>query len=508
MNPEHPNKSSSDHKNLFELHKNADSDIYKFNLDKAIVLKENEVNEALKNKNVRVLCELHEKFCKTSNGVILIAKLISEYLIEEVTERYKSSKFNVDQEKELYSLLLEEFLIFFHVYEKLFAKSENYKKNMYSYSKKFLQANRVSDSILSNCIDEIVKKYYNGEKTNFRKKVKHTISLVIDEDNFTEVYKKQLSSRLLDNLSNEKVEKWVVREMKKQAKFHTKGLEKMFDDLKKSDILSDAFKKENKQNYEVLRIYEAQFRALYKYNWYVSSDTLNCNLPTALREKYKSFERFYESKSKGKVLSLQHSECHAEVYFYAQNQENNKIARKTLKLNNYQLSVLILFNDQDFWTVREIEQVTGISKNFLVKVLESLCFPENIEGILKRFSNRHHERNFFPTDLIAVNDTLKTLQDGETPISFPMSDFKNRMFQVDVRSLKTLILRIVMESENVDQKNLVEKVLKGKFKDVVSSEDVNHEIAYLIDLGFVRRNVNEDGAVLYRLLFFISKKYI
>ena len=128
MNPERPNKSSSDNKSLFELHKNADSDTYKFNLDEAIVLKENEVNEALKNKNVRVLSELHEKFCKTSNGVMLIAKIISEYLIEEVTERYKSSKFDVDQEKELYNLLLEEILRFFQVYEKLFAKSENYKK--------------------------------------------------------------------------------------------------------------------------------------------------------------------------------------------------------------------------------------------------------------------------------------------------------------------------------------------------------------------------------------------
>ena len=61
------------------------------------------------------------------------------------------------------------------------------------------------------------------KKLTFVKKVKHTISLVIDEDNFTEVYKKHLSSRLLDNLSNEKVEKWVIREMKKRAKFHTKA---------------------------------------------------------------------------------------------------------------------------------------------------------------------------------------------------------------------------------------------------------------------------------------------
>ena len=189
MNPEHTNKYSSDHKNLFELHKNADSDVYKFNLDKVIVLKENEVNEALKTKNVRVLCELHDKFCKTSNGVMLIAKIISEYLIEEVTKHYKSSNFDVDQEKELYNLLLEEILRFFQVYKKLFAKSDIYKKNMYSYSKKFLQANRISDNILSNCIDKIVKKYFNGEKFNFQKKVKHTINLVIDEDNFTEVYK-------------------------------------------------------------------------------------------------------------------------------------------------------------------------------------------------------------------------------------------------------------------------------------------------------------------------------
>ena len=499
MNFNHPNKSSSDHNNLFELHKQGDGNIYKFNLDEAIVLAKNEVQEALKSKNVKMLSQLHEKLCKTSNGVMLVAKIISEYFIEEVTKIYISSKFDVNQEKELYNLLLENMLTYFQIYDKVFAKSECYQELMYSYSKNFLQANLISDNILSDCIDETVKKHFNGEKTNWQNKVRHTISLVTDKDNFIEAYKQRLSSRLLDNLSDGKVEKWAVCELKKQATFYTIDLEKLFDDLKVSEVLSNDFKNKNKQNYEVLRTYEAEFRALYKYNWHVS-DNSNCNLPTAMRDKYDSFKRCYESKSRGKVMNLQHSECHAEVYFYAQNQENNKIVRKTIKLNNYQLSVLILFNDQDFWAVKDIELVTGISQNFLVKVLESLCFPPNSEGILKRFSNKHRERNFFPTDLMAVNDTLKTIQDGETPISFPMSDFEDKKCQVDLESLKTLILRIVMENENVDQKKLIERVLKGRFKDEVSAEDVNHEIAYLTDLGFVSRNVSEGGAVSYRFV--------
>ena len=189
MNPKHLNTLSLDHKNLSESHEQADGTIYKFNLDEALVLKENDVQEALKNKNVKLLLKIHNKFGESSNADMMIAKIISKYLIEELTNTYMSSKFNVNQENEFYNLLLEKVLTYFQLYNEVFTKTESYQEVVYSDCKKFLKANLIPDTVLSKCIDEVVKKYFNGEKKDFQEKLTHTFNLVMDEDNFIEVTK-------------------------------------------------------------------------------------------------------------------------------------------------------------------------------------------------------------------------------------------------------------------------------------------------------------------------------
>ena len=266
----------------------------------------------------------------------------------------------------------------------------------------------------------------------------------------------------------------------------------MLEDLEVSKFLTDEFEKKFLQDQD----YKVTVKALNKHNWHIESEVPLCNLPTNISRSYDSLKSFYAKANLRKVLNLQHFESFAEVYFFFEDAYSRKLCESTLKVNNYQLSVLMLFNDREWWKVSEIQEVTRIPWKLLRQVISSLCFPANSDDVLRRFSNSS-DRIILPNDLLTVKDTFTARQiDPEIPISFPMADSEGP-YPVTGNSLMTTILGIVKKNKTVHQSTLMDGIYEV-FVDNVTLDDINREISSLLDLKFFTGELHEDNTVSYQ----------
>ncbi|CAF5206767.1 unnamed protein product, partial [Rotaria magnacalcarata] len=98
--------------------------------------------------------------------------------------------------------------------------------------------------------------------------------------------------------------------------------------------------------------------------WPTQSTNNQCNLPSAVREAYQCFHRFYLSKHNGRQLTLQPSLGSADLIsiFYGKPKEDeiegemrptttvSKERKHTLQVSTYQMVILMLFNTKECWT--------------------------------------------------------------------------------------------------------------------------------------------------------------
>ncbi|XP_030383867.1 cullin-3 isoform X2 [Scaptodrosophila lebanonensis] len=295
----------------------------------------------------------------------------------------------------------------------------------------FLNLNTKSPEYLSLFIDDKLKKGGKGmseqEIETILDKTMVLFRFLLEKDVFERYYKTHLAKRLLLNKSvSDDFEKNMISKLKTECGCQfTSKLEGMFKDMSVSNTIMDEFKSFVNNNNLSLSGVELTVRILTTGFWPTQTATPNCNIPSAPREAFEVFKKFYLDKHSGRQLTLQPQMGTAyinAIFFGRKTTDSDKdkdgpssssngctvpttTRKHILQVSTYQMCVLLLFNNRDVLTYDDIHQETDIPERELVRALQSLSMGKPAQRLLVR-NSKTKTKEIDPTDEFYVNDAF------------------------------------------------------------------------------------------------------
>jgi len=216
-----------------------------------------------------------------------------------------------------------------------------------------------------------------------------------------------------------------------------------------------------------------------------------CNVPLEIATFCKHFEAFYLEKHHGRRLQWQHNlgQCTLKAEFPK--------GVKELNVSVFQSAVLLLFNDQEQWTFKELQETTGLDETELKRTLMSLALSS--VKVLNKADTTKNEitaddsfsfRKEFTSKARRIK--INAIQVRETPqeqSKIQQNVFKDRQYQIDAA-----VVRIMKTRKSLTELQLTTEIL-GHLRFPVQVPDLKKRIESLIEREFLERD-EEDTTVL------------
>jgi len=314
------------------------------------------------------------------------------------------------------------------------------------------------------------------------------------KDVFEAFYKKDLAKRLLLSKSASiDAEKAMISKLKTEcgANF-TNKLEGMFKDIDLSKDIMDAFN-ESKYKDELKAGIDLHVYVLTTGYW-PPYTPVEIKLPKELTEYQDVFKQFYLSKYSGRRLVWQHSlgHCTLKAFFPK--------GKKELSVSLFQTIVLMLFNDAEELSCKEILEATGLddSKGELKRTLQSLAcgkvrvLVKEPKGIPVNENDKFRFRNDFSAKLHRIK--INSIQMKETiieNIKTKQNVFQDRQYQIDAA-----IVRIMKTRKKLSH-NLLISELYNQLKFPIKPADLKKRIESLIEREYLERDPESNTTYNY-----------
>ncbi|XP_071638558.1 cullin-3-like [Temnothorax longispinosus] len=489
----------------------------------------------LKNKKTEDLGCMYKLFSRVSqsDGLRIVCDCVSQFFREQgcalVHEEHESTTNAVLYVQNLLDLK-DRFDHFLHY---SFNNDKNYKQIIVSDFEYFLNLNPKSPEYLSLFIDDKLKKGVKGmteqEFEGILDKTMVLFRLLQEKDIFEQYYKKHLAKRLLLNKSvSDDSEKNMISKLKTECGcLFTSKLEDMFKDLTVSNTIMDEFKDHVRTSGTNLHGVDLSVRVLTTGFWPMPSATRKCNMPTAPRDAFDAFRRFYLAKQSGRQLTLQPQLGSADlnaVFYGPRRKESNCGGLNTpsssssigndsassglvsqrssicsaprkhiIQVSTYQMCVLMLFNKIESFTYEEIQGETDIPERDLVRALQSLSMGKVTQRILLK-----HPRTkaIESTDCFCVNDSFTSklhrvkiqtvAAKGESEPE--RIETRNKIDEDRKHEIEAAIVRIMKARKRMPHNILVTEVteqLRGRF--LPSPVIIKKRIEGLIEREYLAR---------------------
>ena len=257
----------------------------------------------------------------------------------------------------------------------------------------FLNADARAANCLAVYVDELLRVGLRGadEHTVAREldRVIVIFRYLADKDVFEAYYKNHLAKRLLGNKSgSEEAERAMVSLLKAECGYQfTSKLEGMFNDMRISKETSEKYRSHKKGLVNVGvdvrdsenggKPVDVEVSVLSNSHW-PSQNVQPCILPTAVGAAMDRFKNYYLTTYTGRKLSWQTSTGSAEIRLTLPPLKGStKPRRHDLSVTTYQMCILVLFNDRDTLTLKQIRDETQIPEEELRRHLVSLCTPKH-----------------------------------------------------------------------------------------------------------------------------------
>ena len=269
------------------------------------------------------------------------------------------------------------------------------RKRMRESFEDFLNTDARAASCLAVYVDELLRAGLRGATEDQINAELHKVIIVFrylsDKDVFESFYKQHLAKRLLSARSvSDDAERAMVSQLKAECGYQfTSKLEGMFNDMRISRDMQDAFKTHKRNNppqqsaespaHE--KPIDIEVDVLTNGYW-PSQNVPPCTLPQQVQDAIGRFEKFYLEKHTGRKLQWQTSTGSAELKATFGTAPNYR--RHELCMSTYQMCILLLFNEKDTLTLGQIRTQTHIPDQELRRHLISLCTPKH--RILKKGS--------------------------------------------------------------------------------------------------------------------------
>lgn len=222
-----------------------------------------------------------------------------------------------------------------------------------------------------------------------------------DKDVFQKFYSKMLAKRLCQHMSaSDDAEASMISKLKQACGFeYTSKLQRMFQDIGVSKDLNDQYKKHHDKLRETrssgLNEIDFSILVLSSGSWPFGQG-FTFSLPFELEQSVHRFNNFYAKQHSGRKLNWLYNMCRGELI------TNCFRMRYTLQASTFQMAVLLQFNEETAWSIKQLGENTGINNENLIQVLPILlktkllnCYegegklhPESTIELNKDFKNR------------------------------------------------------------------------------------------------------------------------
>ncbi|EIN09693.1 Cullin-domain-containing protein [Punctularia strigosozonata HHB-11173 SS5] len=356
----------------------------------------------------------------------------------------------------------------------------------------FINQNERAPEYISLFIDENLKKGLKGKTDEEVEAVlDKTITVfryVTEKDVFERYYKGHLAKRLLLGKSvSDDAERGMLAKLKVESGHQfTQKLEGMFTDMKVSADTMAAYRTYlNSKEAPDVDINVIVMTSTY---WPMPQPSPQCNLPLALTEASKVFEKFYLGRHSGRRLTWQPSLGNADV------RVTFKARKHDLNVSTFALVILLLFEDlsqDEFLTYEEIKTATAMPEQELQRNLQSLACAKY--KILKKHPPG---RNVNPGDSFSFNyDFTCNLQKIKisTVSSRPESteerkETKDRIEEERKHQTDACIVRIMKDRKHMTHNDLINEAtrqLASRFQP--QPLDIKKRIENLIEREYLER---------------------
>lgn len=414
---------------------------------KSIVEMENSgVVSMLRDQRIADLNCMYRLMCRVHTGLQCVISCVSAYLREQgkslVTEEEGGKSDAVQYIQKLLELK-DRFDLFL---AKSFNNDKEFLKMIAKDFEYFLNLNPRSPEYLSLFIDDKLKKGAKGmTETEIEQVLEKTMVLfryLQDKDIFERYYKQHLAKRLLLNKSvSDDSEKNMISKLKTECGCQfTSKLEGMFKDMAISNSTMEEFKSHCLNTNADLFGVDLSVRVLTTGFWPTHQTPPKTILPRAASDAFDVFKKFYLNKHSGRQLNLQAqlgwADLNATFFGIVKREEidtiqgqqmqmiqmpNNKYLhdpgaepaasssrsnaprRHIISVSTHQMCILMLYNERDTFTCKELADRTQILEKDLHRALMSLAMGKQNQRILIK---NPKTKEIEPDHSFTINDSF------------------------------------------------------------------------------------------------------
>ncbi|XP_076634307.1 cullin 3 isoform X1 [Colletes latitarsis] len=536
-----------------------EEELIKIHMKTIVEMENSGVVHMLKNQKTEDLGCMYKLFSRVSDGLRTVCDCVSQFLKEQgramIQEEHESTTNAVLFIQNLLDLK-DRFDHFLHY---SFNNDKNYKQMIASDFEYFLNLNTKSPEYLSLFIDDKLKKGVKGvssvncisiniyltmteqEIEGILDKTMVLFRFLQEKDVFERYYKQHLAKRLLLNKSvSDDSEKNMISKLKTECGCQfTSKLEGMFKDITVSNTIMDEFKDHVLTSNTNLHGVDISVRVLTTGFWPTQSATPKCSMPSAPRDAFDAFRRFYLAKHSGRQLTLQPQLGSADLnaVFHGPRREEiscggldtpsssssigngsgstngNLLSQRNsscgntrkhiIQVSTYQMCVLMLFNKRDKLTYEEIQGETDIPERDLVRALQSLAMGKATQRVLLKHPRT---KEIEPSHYFCVNDSFTSklhrvkiqtvAAKGESEPE--RRETRNKVDEDRKHEIEAAIVRIMKDRKRMPHNVLVTEVteqLRGRF--LPSPVIIKKRIEGLIEREYLARTPEDRKVYTY-----------
>lgn len=446
------------------------------------------------------LGRMYALFRRVPDGLSTIRDVMTSYL-RETGKQLVTDPERLKDPVEFVQRLLNEKDKHDKIISVAFGNDKTFQNALNSSFEFFINLNNRSPEFISLYVDDKLRKGLKGATEEdvevILDKVMMLFRYLQEKDVFEKYYKQHLAKRLLSGKTvSDDAERSMIVKLKTECGYQfTSKLEGMFTDMKTSqDTMQDFYAKKSEELGDGPTL---DVHILTTGSW-PTQPSPPCNLPTEILTVCEKFRSYYLGTHNGRRLTWQTNMGTADI-----KATFGKGQKHELNVSTYQMCVLMLFNNADGLTYKDIERDTEIPASDLKRCLQSLACVKGKNVLRKEPMSKDiseddtfYFNDKFTSKLVKVKIGTVVAQKESEP---EKQETRQRVEEDRKPQIEAAIVRIMKSRRVLDHNSIVAEVTKQlQARFLPNPVVIKKRIESLIEREFLERD--KVDRKLYRYL--------
>lgn len=436
------------------------------------------------------LGRMYNLFRRVPNGLSTIREVMTSH-IRDTGKHLVTDPERLRDPVEFVQRLLDEKDKYDKIIGSSFNNDKTFQNALTSSFEYFINLNPRSPEFISLFVDDKLRKGLKGVSEEdveiILDKVMMLFRYLQEKDVFEKYYKQHLAKRLLSGKTvSDDAERSLIVKLKTECGYQfTCKLEGMFTDMKTSQDTMQGF---NSAHGADLGDGPTLAVTVLTTGSWPTQPSVTCNLPTEMLALCEKFRSYYLGTHTGRRLTWQTNMGTADIKAtFAKGQKHE------LHVSTYQMCVLMLFNNADRLSYKEIEQATEIPASDLKRCMQSMACVKGKNVLRKEPMSKDigEDDAFFVNDkftnkLYKVKIGTVVAQKETEP---EKQETRQRVEEDRKPQIEAAIVRIMKSRRVLDHNNLIAEVTKQlQSRFLANPVEIKKRIESLIERDFLERD--------------------